>query len=158
MADYELTPDVAIVDPDLVMSLPKSVTADTGMDVLTHALEAYVSNMASDFTDGLAEKAVQLVLENLENAYNDVINSEVMQQVKHRDVEYCKNCEYYQYCKGGCLSRAYLEYGSINEPDAFCYKKHRIKENPLKDLKYTYEHKERKVHENYLCTLIVKPK
>ena len=74
LADYELTPDVAIVDPDLVMSLPKSVTADTGMDVLTHALEAYVSNMASDYTDGLAEKAVELVLENLENAYNDGSN------------------------------------------------------------------------------------
>ena len=74
LADYELTPDVAIVDPDLVMSLPKSVTADTGMDVLTHALEAYVSNMASDYTDGLAEKAVELVLENLELAYKDGSN------------------------------------------------------------------------------------
>ena len=52
LADYELTPDVAIIDPDLVKSLPKSVTADTGMDVLTHGLESYVSNMASDFTDG----------------------------------------------------------------------------------------------------------
>ena len=69
LADYELTPDVAIVDPDLVMSLPKSVTADTGMDVLTHAIEAYVSNMASDYTDGLAEKAVELVFENLQEAY-----------------------------------------------------------------------------------------
>ncbi len=71
LADYELTPDVAIIDPDLVMSLPKSVTADTGMDVLTHALEAYVSNMASDYTDGLAEKAIELVLANLEKAYDD---------------------------------------------------------------------------------------
>ena len=74
LADYELTPDVAIVDPDLVMSLPKSVTADTGMDVLTHALEAYVSNMASDYTDGLAEKAVELVLQYLEQAYDDGTN------------------------------------------------------------------------------------
>ena len=71
LADYELTPDVAIIDPDLVMSLPKSVTADTGMDVLTHAIEAYVSNMASDYTDGLAEKAVELVMQYLEKAYDD---------------------------------------------------------------------------------------
>ena len=71
LADYELTPDVAIVDPDLVMSLPQRITADTGMDVLTHAIEAYVSNMASDYTDGLAEKAVELVFKNLRTAYND---------------------------------------------------------------------------------------
>ena len=69
LADYELTPDVAIVDPDLVMSLPKSVTADTGMDVLTHALEAYVSVMASDYTDGLSEKAAELVDKYLIQAY-----------------------------------------------------------------------------------------
>ena len=69
LADYELTPDVAIIDPDLVMSLPKSITADTGMDVLTHALEAYVSVMASDYTDGLAEKAVELVYKYLREAY-----------------------------------------------------------------------------------------
>ena len=74
LADYELTPDVAIVDTDLVMTLPKSITADTGMDVLTHALEAYVSNMASDYTDGLAEKAVELVFKNLRDAYNDGSN------------------------------------------------------------------------------------
>ena len=71
LADYELTPDVAIVDPDLVMSLPKSVTADTGMDVFTHALEAYVSNMASDYTDGLAEKAAELVVKYLPKAYEN---------------------------------------------------------------------------------------
>lgn len=74
LADYELTPDVAIIDPDLVMSLPKSVTADTGMDVLTHAIEAYVSNMASDYTDGLAEKAVEIVMKYLEVAYDDGTN------------------------------------------------------------------------------------
>ena len=74
LADYELTPDVAIIDPDLVMSLPKSVTVDTGLDVLTHALEAYVSNMASDYTDALAEKAIELVFKNLEIAYQDGTN------------------------------------------------------------------------------------
>ena len=71
LADYELTPNVAIVDPDLVMSLPKSITADTGMDVLTHAIESYVSNMASDYTDGLAEKAVELVFNYLVEAYEN---------------------------------------------------------------------------------------
>lgn len=69
LADYELTPSVAIIDPDFVMSLPKVQTADTGMDVLTHAIEAYVSNMASDYTDGLAEKAVELVFAYLKEAY-----------------------------------------------------------------------------------------
>lgn len=70
LADYELTPDVAIVDPDYVYSLPKTAVADTGMDVLTHAIEAYVSVMANDFTDGLALKAIQLVFDNLEASYH----------------------------------------------------------------------------------------
>ena len=81
LADYELTPDVAIVDPDLVMSLPKTVTADTGMDVLTHAIEAYVSNMASDFTDGLAEKASEIVINYLEKAYDDGNDKEAREKM-----------------------------------------------------------------------------
>ena len=81
LADYELTPDVAIVDPDLVMSLPKSITADTGMDVLTHAIESYVSNMASDYTDGLAEKATELVIEYLLEAYEHGDNKEAREKM-----------------------------------------------------------------------------
>ena len=83
LADYELTPDVAIVDPDLVLSLPKTVTADTGMDVLTHALEAYVSNMASDFTDGLSEKAVELVVNYLPKAFTDGANDRIAREKMH---------------------------------------------------------------------------
>lgn len=81
LADYELTPDVAIIDSDLVMTLPKRITADTGMDVLTHALEAYVSNMASDYTDGLAEKAVELVFKYLPEAYKDGSNREAREKM-----------------------------------------------------------------------------
>ena len=71
LADYELTPDVAIIDPQFVLSLPKTATADTGLDVLTHAIEAYVSVMASDYTDALALKACQLVFEYLPRAYKN---------------------------------------------------------------------------------------
>ena len=71
LADYELTPNIAIIDPQFVMSLPKSATADTGLDVLTHALEAYVSVMASDYTDGLAMKAIQLVFKYFPRAYKN---------------------------------------------------------------------------------------
>ncbi|MFA6808636.1 MAG: bifunctional acetaldehyde-CoA/alcohol dehydrogenase [Eubacteriales bacterium] len=71
LADYELTPDVAIIDPSFTLSIPANVTADTGIDVLTHALEAYVSIMASDYSDALAIKAIQLVFSYLPRAYTN---------------------------------------------------------------------------------------
>ena len=71
LADYELTPDVAIIDPQFVATVPKSIVADTGLDVLTHAIEAYVSVMASDYTNGLAIKAIELVFKYLPRSYDD---------------------------------------------------------------------------------------
>jgi acetaldehyde dehydrogenase/alcohol dehydrogenase len=69
LADYELTPDVAIIDPQFVATMPKPIVADTGMDVLTHAIETYVSVLASDFTNGLALKAIQLIFKYLPRSY-----------------------------------------------------------------------------------------
>jgi len=71
LADYALTPTVAIIDPEFTTNLPARPTAMTGMDVLTHAIEAYVSVMASDYTDGLALKAIQLVFKYLPRAVKD---------------------------------------------------------------------------------------
>lgn len=83
LADYELTPDVAIIDPQFCMSMPKSITADTGLDVLTHAIEAYVSVMASDYTDGLAIKAIELVFEYLERAYTKGSEDKLAREKMH---------------------------------------------------------------------------
>lgn len=83
LADYELTPDVAIIDPDFVMSVPAGVTADTGLDVLTHALEAYVSIVASDYTDALAMKAIKLVFEYLPRSYKNGAEDPIAREKMH---------------------------------------------------------------------------
>ena len=70
LADFEITPDVAILDPVLVASLPAKQVAYTGMDALTHAIEAYVSTLNSPFTDPLAIKAIEMVLDFLPASYN----------------------------------------------------------------------------------------
>ena len=69
LADFNITPDVAIVDPDLAETMPAKLTAHTGMDALTHAIEAYVSTVASPFTDPLALQAIKMVMEYLPASY-----------------------------------------------------------------------------------------
>ena len=69
LADFNITPDVAIVDPDLAETMPPKLVAHTGMDALTHAIEAYVSTLNSPFTDPLAIKAIQMVIEYLPNSF-----------------------------------------------------------------------------------------
>jgi acetaldehyde dehydrogenase/alcohol dehydrogenase len=76
LADYELMPNMAIVDADNMMSQPKGLTSASGIDVMTHALEAYASVMASDYTDGLALKSMKNVFNYLPTAYNDGTNVE----------------------------------------------------------------------------------
>ena len=71
LADYELTPDVAIIDPQFTDTMPRTIVADTGLDVLTHAIEAYVSVMASDYSDGLAMQAIRQVFEYLERSFKN---------------------------------------------------------------------------------------
>ena len=70
IADYELLPDMAIIDADFMMSQPKGLTSASGIDALTHALEAYVSIMATDFTDGMALKAAKIIFDYLPSAYD----------------------------------------------------------------------------------------
>ena len=71
LADYELMPKMAIVDADMMMDAPKGLTAASGIDAVTHALEAYASMLATDYTDGLALRSLKLVFENLQKCYDN---------------------------------------------------------------------------------------
>ena len=71
ITDYALTPDMAIIDPEFVLNMPKSLTAFSGLDVLTHAIEAYTSVFSTNFTEGQALEAMRLVFKYLEKSYNE---------------------------------------------------------------------------------------
>ena len=79
LVDDALVPNVALLDASLILSVPPQITADTGIDVFTHAIEAYVSTQASDFSDAVAEKAIKLVYQHLLKAYADPDNLEARQ-------------------------------------------------------------------------------
>ncbi len=81
IADYELTPDIAIIDPQFVMTLPKSSVAFTGLDVLTHAIEAYVSTISNDYTDAMALHAIKLVFKYLPTSYS--VGDELSREKMH---------------------------------------------------------------------------
>ncbi|MCC2252894.1 bifunctional acetaldehyde-CoA/alcohol dehydrogenase [Ruminococcus sp. CLA-AA-H200] len=83
IADYELLPNMAIVDVDNAMTAPKGLTSASGIDVMTHAIEAYVSIMATDYTDGLAMKAVKMVFDNLPSAYENGANDPHAREEMH---------------------------------------------------------------------------
>lgn len=84
LADYELTPDMAIVDTELMMNMPKGLTAASGIDALTHAIEAYVSVLASEYTNGLALEAARLIFKYLPQAYNEgTTNEKAREKMAH---------------------------------------------------------------------------
>ena len=84
LADYALTPNMAIVDAELMMGMPRGLTAASGIDALTHAIEAYVSIMASEFTNGLALEAIDLIFKYLPAAYYEgPVNKEAREKMAH---------------------------------------------------------------------------
>ncbi|HML83852.1 MAG TPA: iron-containing alcohol dehydrogenase [Bacteroidales bacterium] len=95
LADFEITPDIAIVDHELALGMPQELTAHTGMDAITHATEAYVAALHSDFTDPLALKAIEMIKDNLLKSY-------------HGDVEAREKMHYAQCLAGMAFSNALL--------------------------------------------------
>lgn len=80
LADYELLPNMAIVDADMMMNAPKGLTAASGIDAVTHALEAYASMLATDYTDGLALRSLKMVFDYLPRAYDDGMNDPIARE------------------------------------------------------------------------------
>lgn len=105
LADYELLPNMAIVDTDNMMSQPKGLTSASGVDVLTHALEAYASVLATDYTDGLALKAMKNVFEYLPTAYNN--GSDVKARSKMADASCMAGMAFANAFLGVCHSMAH---------------------------------------------------
>ncbi|CDM95153.1 MULTISPECIES: bifunctional acetaldehyde-CoA/alcohol dehydrogenase [Limnospira] len=83
LADYALTPNIAIVDPELVLNMPKSLTAFGGIDALTHAIEAFVSVLASEYTNGMALEAIRLIFKYLPSSYNNGANDPKAREKMH---------------------------------------------------------------------------
>jgi alcohol dehydrogenase class IV len=83
IVDEFIAPDIAILDSTCIQHVPERVVVDTGIDVLVHAIEAYVSTKATDFTDALAEKAVKLLFENIEKLYKDPKDSDARDRVQN---------------------------------------------------------------------------
>ena len=86
IADFEITPDIAIVDPDLVHTMPQKLTAHTGMDAMTHAIEAYVSTAHSAYADALAIHAIELIQANLVKSYNGDMEARDIMHDAHRSL------------------------------------------------------------------------
>ena len=107
LADFNITPDIAIVDPNLAQTMPAKLTAHTGMDALTHAIEAYVSNMHSPFTDPLAIKAIQMVIQYLPDSYKG--DEDAREQM------------HYAQDRGGFFDRSYSTWLSKCNLSSVCY-------------------------------------
>lgn len=98
VADYELTPSMAIIDPELVLSMPKGLTSYSGIDVLTHAIEAYVSTLATDYTNSIALQAMDLVFKYLKRSYDN----------GSKDVEAKEKMHYASCLAGMAFANAFL--------------------------------------------------
>lgn len=98
IADYALTPNMAIIDPDLVKTMPRGLAAASGIDSLTHALEAYVSILATPFTQGIAKEAIQMIFANLTKSVNDGANNPQARE----------NMHYAATMAGICFAQAFL--------------------------------------------------